>query len=573
MAGSAEGSGGQTLLPVRMITEFAYCPRLFHLMFVDGEWEDNAFTEEGRHVHRRVDELEHVLPEAAPLAAEELRTTREAGDEPPVVTRSVTLGSEVLGVTARLDLVSTADHEAAPIERKRGHVPDNDARSHEPERVQLMAQGLLLRAHGYSCDHGILYFDASRRRVTVPFTEELEARTLQFIELARQQAESRVIPSPLRDSPKCAGCSLAGICLPDETIALTESPRDSAAPEVRRLYPVRSDATPLYVQEQGARIGTERGVLTVKKDGQLLANARLADTDHLVIMGNVSISEQAVHVLCEAAIPIVHCSTGHWFYGVTHGIEMRSAFSKAAQFRAAQDDHARCALARAVVIAKIANQRTLLRRNGRPPSEEALIELRGSLRDAERARSVDELLGIEGNAARCYFSRFGTTLRPPSGGVEFEFGDRNRRPPRDPVNAMLSFGYAILAKECTVALLGVGLEPHWGFYHAPRHGRPALALDLMEEFRPLIVDSAVITAINTGMVKPSDFTRGKSGCLLKPSGRKAFLQALEARLDQLVTHPTFGYRLSWRSTIRLQGRLLARTMRGDVPAYTGVVTR
>jgi CRISPR-associated protein Cas1 len=131
----------------------------------------------------------------------------------------------------------------------------------------------------------------------------------------------------------------------------------------------------------------------------------------------------------------------------------------------------------------------------------------------------------------------------------------------------------MLAKECTVTLLAEGLDPWWGLYHKPRHGRPALALDLMEEFRPLVVDSAVITAINTGMVTADDFTRSQAGCILNDRGRKAFIRAYEARLDQLVTHPAFDYRCSWRSIIRLQARLLARWLSNDVPEYTGMTTR
>lgn len=138
---------------------------------------------------------------------------------------------------------------------------------------------------------------------------------------------------------------------------------------------------------------------------------------------------------------------------------------------------------------------------------------------------------------------------------------------------MLSFGYALLAKECTVALAAVGLDPFWGFYHQPRHGRPALALDLMEEFRPLVVDSAVITALNTGMVAVSDFVRAGNACSLSGTGRKAFIRAYEGRLDQLATHPAYDYRCSWRRLIGLQAQLLARHLRGDVAQYRGITTR
>jgi CRISPR-associated protein Cas1 len=169
-------------------------------------------------------------------------------------------------------------------------------------------------------------------------------------------------------------------------------------------------------------------------------------------------------------------------------------------------------------------------------------------------------------------------LRPKDGACpDFDLNGRNRRPPRDPVNACLSFAYAILVKECTMALAGVGLDPFWGFYHQPRHGRPALALDLMEEFRPLIADSAVITAINTGMIGPGDFIGGSrdgaAACQMTPAGRKALITAIETRLDQLATHPLFDYRCSWRAMIRLQAQLLARWLRRDIPAYQGIITR
>jgi len=157
--------------------------------------------------------------------------------------------------------------------------------------------------------------------------------------------------------------------------------------------------------------------------------------------------------------------------------------------------------------------------------------------------------------------------------TEWDFKNRNRRPPKDPINALLSFGYAMLVKECTTALIAEGFDPYWGFYHQPRHGRPGLALDLMEEFRTPVVDSAVITAINTGMVREGDFEIAKAGCAMKPTARKAFIKAYEGRLDQLVTHPIFDYRCSWRTVIRLQVKLLARWVRGEIETYPGMETR
>jgi CRISPR-associated protein Cas1 len=558
------------LLPVRMLNEYVFCPRLFHLMHVEGRWEDNVYTVEGRHAHRRGDDQDEVLPDprSAAKPGGDL-----FGDPAPAVARSVQLGSDRLGVIAKLDLVEATNDSAMPVETKRGRVPDNPERSWEPERVQLMAQGLLLREHGYRVERGVLYYAGSRTRVEVPFTPELEARTLAYIEQARLAGKRTTLPQPLDNSPKCNGCSLSGICLPDETLVLQHVPADPVAPEVRRLYPPREDAVPLYVQEQGASVGKSGESLVISFQREEVARAGIKDVSQLVLCGNISVSAQTLHMLCEAGIPTVHLSMGHWFYGITSGMTLRNAYNRAAQFEAAGDQGRRLALAREIVRAKGANQRTMLRRNADPRPERELGEMDRLIDAVDRTGGVDELLGIEGSLAAIYFAAFSGLLRSGEVETDWDFKNRNRRPPRDPVNALLSFGYALLTKECTVALAAEGLDPWWGLYHRPRHGRPALALDLMEEFRPLVVDSAVVTAINTGMVRQRNFTRSASGCMLNPAGRKAFIRAYEARLDQFVTHPIFDYRCSWRTLIRVQARFLSRWLRGDVPLYVGMTTR
>jgi CRISP-associated protein Cas1 len=569
--GVAEAS--EDLLPVRMLNEYAYCPRLFHLMYVEGRWDDNVYTVEGKHAHRRVDQLDHVLPDPDASENERPASSRPTDDdEPPQVSRSVPLASERLGLTAKLDLVSTAGSDAVPVETKRGRVPKNPERSWEPERVQLMAQGLLLREHGYQCDHGVLYFTGSRSRVDVPFTAELEARTLWFVEQARLAAHREELPPPLEDSPKCFGCSLNGICLPDETLALQSVPEDPVAPGVRRLYPARDDALPLYVQEQGAKVGKSGENLVVRKGTETLATARLKDVSQLVLCGNVGVSAQTIHLLAEAAVPLVHLSSGLWFYAITYGISLRNAYDRAAQFAVASQPMRCLGFAKEIVSAKGLNQRTMLRRNG-SASDRTLGEMSQLISKVGGAEGAAQLLGLEGGIAAHYYRHFGSMLSPRDFDAEWDFERRNRRPPRDPINALLSFGYALLTKECTVALLAEGLDPWWGFYHRPRHGRPALALDLMEPFRPLIVDSAVVTAVNTGMVKAKDFTTSHAGCMLNAVARKSLIRAYESRMDQLVTHPLFDYRCSWRSMIRVHARLLSRWLRGDVPRYESIVTR
>jgi CRISPR-associated endonuclease Cas1/CRISPR-associated protein Cas4 len=550
-----------------MLNEYAYCPRLFHLMYVDGRWDNNVFTEEGREAHARVDRQDHVLPE--PAAGTD---TPQEGDPPPDIVRSVMLDSPALGLVGKPDVVETEGGLAVPVDTKRGSPPDNPLYSHEPERVQLMAQGLLLREHGYASTHGFLYFAEARRRVEIPFTPELETRTRFLLREARACTRQKKPPPPLDDSPKCVGCSLAPVCLPDETNLLNS--RGQTEPvDIRRLYPSRDDALPLYVQEQGSRIGKEGERLAVHRGGGETEKFRFRDVSQVVMSGNVTTTPQALHHLCESGIPIVHLSTGGWFYGITHGHGLRNAYDRAAQFAATADSGRCLAFAKAVVEGKARNQRTLLRRNAGPETGDALDDMARVIDRIGTAPDCESLLGIEGTLAASYFGSWSHMIKVESLGKTFDFTGRNRRPPKDPVNAMLSYGYALLVKECTVALMAEGLDPWWGLYHRPRHGRPALALDLMEEFRPLVVDSAVLSAVNTGMVGANGFVTGVSGCLMKPPARKALIQAYEQRMDQLVTHPIFDYRCSWRSIIRVQARLLARWLRGDVPEYVGMTTR
>src|SRR5208337_4007490 len=182
------------------------------------------------------------------------------------------------------------------------------------------------------------------------------------------------------------------------------------------------------------------------------------------------------------------------------------------------------------------------------------------------------------NAARIYFANFIGMLKVENDSdheapFKFEFTHRNRRPPIDPVNALLSFAYSLLAKDLTIICHSVGFDPFIGFYHQPRFGRPALALDLMEGFRPLIADSVVIGAINTGMVSRDDFIQVGPAVAPTPKGRKGFLRAYEQRMDTLVTHPLFGYRVNYRRVLEIQARLLARVLAGEMQRYVGFETR
>ena len=219
------------------------------------------------------------------------------------------------------------------------------------------------------------------------------------------------------------------------------------------------------------------------------------------------------------------------------------------------------------------------------PPAAAIAKLKILSSSALRAESLESLLGTEGAAAALYFEHFSGLLKHDDHipGLEptpqtkdpftFNFTQRNRRPPTDPVNAMLSLAYSLLAKDATIALLSCGLDPYLGLYHQPRHGRPALALDLMEEFRPLIAESTVLTAINTGMVTPNSFIQAGHSVNLSPTGRKAFFQAYENRINTTITHPLFDYKVTYRRALELQARLLMRVLEGETPHYQPFLTR
>ena len=228
----------------------------------------------------------------------------------------------------------------------------------------------------------------------------------------------------------------------------------------------------------------------------------------------------------------------------------------------------------------------MLRRNWRDGEakarRETLDRLRAARRSAAGAASLPQLLGLEGDAAAMYFRAFAGLLAPPRleeriGTVEalapFQFLARNRLPPRDPVNAMLSLAYAMLTRNLTIALASVGLDPYRGFFHAPRYGRPALALDVMEPFRAIVADSVVLSAVNTGEVSANHFVLGATGTGLTSAGRRRFVEAFERRLSQETTHPIFGYRLSMRRLILLQARLLGRHLLGEQPTYPHYLPR
>ncbi len=719
----SEAFTDEELIPVRMLNEFTYCPRLAYLEWVQGEFADNLDTRQGTFGHRNVDKPStRPFPVEAPSSDAQESQSPDTQETPSPdaceKTRSVMLSAYREGLVAKLDLLERDGAGVTPVEYKKGAIPDNPDQAWEPERVQLCAQGLILRENGYTCESGELYYIESRHRVTVPFDEALVMRTRQLIQRLREMGRSKQMPPPLVDSPKCPRCSLVGICLPDETNLLMQEhlatsaaipdsnpeaamrvpsiiSRESAVP-VRRLLPARDDALPIYVKEQGAFVGKDGERLVVRHREAKLISVPLIEVSQVSLFGNVQMSSQALREIVDRGIPVCHFSYGGWFHAITTGHVQKNIELRIAQFAIASDPIRSLKLAKGFISAKIKNCRTLLRRHGKPdlnseqpiettdtsrslndatvqdirneitdtqrandlpilnplydahkpavpeetqrandlpilnPSHDAhkpavpdpsynahepavpdepqrandlpilnpsydahepavpdrsydarepavpdahekrLRDLAELLKKVDRAASAETLLGLEGMAAKLYFAGFSKILK---GGAAFEMNGRNRRPPRDPVNAILSFVYALLTKEVMIALQTVGFDPLLGFFHKPRYGRPSLALDLAEEFRPIIADSTALMAINNGEVSASSFLSRAGAVALTETGRKAVIAAFERRLEQEITHPIFGYKISYRRVLEVQARLLSRVVLGELDEYPGFCTR
>lgn len=654
------------LLRARMLNEFVYCPRLFYYEQVEGVFVSNADTERGSAIHEKVDRGKGSLPKARRKAKAEEETaadaetaveapTTETGEpdladlkthtpeenapkEETIHSRSAMLSSARLGVVAKMDLVevkmsarrpddlfsSREVQSVTPVDYKAG-APKIGREANElwdADKMQLGLQILILRDNGYACDEGIIYYRATRQRVPLRMTPEIEAWIMDQIARARELAASPTIPPPLVNNPKCVRCSLAPVCLPDETRLLsvvtignrgaqswTAQPRAQSQPSPsqisalrtqtppRRLIAARDDERALYLNTQGHRVGIKSERLVIKDGDSVIDEIRLNDVTHVALFGNIQLSTQAVQELCEQEIPVAYFSMGGWFYGLTRGHGLKNVHTRIQQFAAASNPLQCLAVAQKIVQAKIRNHRTMLMRLHTQPPGAAVVGLKEIAARVTDARGLDELLGMEGAAAALYFQHFSGMIKVGKDDTDdeipglddnpksqarrkaeteafnFDFTHRRRRPPTDPVNALLSLAYSLLAKDCTIAALAVGFDPYVGFYHQPRHGRPALALDLMEEFRPLVAESAVLTAINNRMITSGHFVRAGDAVNLTPHGRRAFFHAYEQRMNALITHPVFDYKVSYRRVLELQARLLARWLTGEIPDYVPMVTR
>ena len=561
----------ESLWPTRNVAEYAYCPRLFYYMEVEGIHLPSDDTEKGNRVHRRADQ---PSPESVVHAAAESDT--------PKAVRSLTLTSDYLGLTATLDLAEIEGNVAVPVEFRKGkphHLrseEDDDECNVEPwptDRVQVGLQCILLEEAGYSVPRAVLYYAAERRRIELPFNAPLRDEALATLDAAKACAAGPR-PLPLVNDPRCPRCSLQPICLPDEVHHQRESGGGNGKHRPRNIWPPRDDGVHVVAQQDGTKVGIRGAALTVTdRDGRKLKELPLAGVETLSPLGSVQVSTQALHVLADRGIPVSFLSAAGRVVAMIDPLDSTSAETRRAQVRRFDQPEPSLALSRTLVAAKIVNQRTLLMRNHDGPLPPRVAdELATQAEQAARAASVDSARGHEGQAAALYFGNFAGMIKGELAN-EFDAHGRQRRPPPDPVNAALSFAYAMLTHECTAALRAASLEPSIGAFHVSRPGRPALSLDLMEPFRPLIADSVVITAFNRGELRPGHFLRTAAGCMFTDDGRKAFFSVYGRRMSDEVTHPAFGYKLPYRRMIILHARMIAAWLLGEVPTLDFLTTR
>ena len=595
----------QPPLPVRRLHNFIYCPRLFYYQWVENIFQENADTVAGSFAHRNVD---------APSRLDENKA-KALGESIPegARLRSLKIESESLGLVGVVDVVEGGADGAEVVDYKKGsarRTSDGERIAKEPDAVQVAAHALMLREQGVNAVRGWIYYAEDKRRVPVEFTDELLAKVRTAIDEAKALARAGKCPPPLKNDPRCLFCSAYPICLPGEShwwaaqfrkekpgpqlmfafagngAPVSDPARSSEsdehagpeagapkaeAPDLREApRPENDEGEVLVVQTPGAQIGQRGDQLQVTVKGEVVRKLPGHQVRAIYCFGAVQLTAQAVETCLDLGIDVSYFSPAGRFIGMLRGLPASGVDARRGQYRLFEQEGIRLHLARECIRAKIHNQRVMLMRNGDVP-DRVLILMAGFRDQTAEASDLTQLIGIEGAAAAIYFEQFATMLK----GAEwkFDFRGRNRRPPRDPVNSLLSMGYSILAKELSGVCHAVGLDPFLGFLHQPRYGRPALALDLMEEFRPLTADSVAISLVNRGELGPEDFIRSANGTFLNEAGRRRFWEAWFRRLDTEVSHPEFGYKMAYRRMFEVQGRQLWRYLRGEAATYHGFTTK
>jgi len=400
----------------------------------------------------------------------------------------------------------------------------------------------------------------------IAITRSMKNQAAETLDLMWEIFEGDYIPPPVDDF-RCTVCPFAEVCLPDEVnlmlngVDATPSRRGRKS-QVRRM---------LYVDEPFAKISFSSGKIVVSDENkEELAQIPVELVDRAYLAGNILITDRALQEFMKRDIYIAMFSSRGKFEGMFIPERSRDVSVRIEQVKRSEDENFRVNVAKKLVLGKIKNECWVvfrrLRGKYRRPVRKIKTNTEKFRRMLIRARTIDEILGIEGFSTKLYFSFFDLLIENP----RFSFEGRTRRPPLDEMNAMLSYGYTLLTSELVGICYAVGLDPYIGIYHRSRYGSPALALDLIEEFRAPLVDSLVLKLVNQKIIRPDDFyykERPYKAVYLNRFGRKKFFKYYNDRLNVEITHPLFGKRYTWRRILEIQARLMAKVITGEIDEY------
>jgi CRISPR-associated protein Cas1 len=519
-------------LRIGIVAHHAFCPRRAWLE-VNGEQTDTGQVAQGLVDHDAVDDP---------------ATSRGA------TLRAVEIHSDRLGLAGRCDTIELDDgdgamtvveHKAAPVRRSSDPTL--------PQRVQLALQALCLRERGHHVRAAAIWFSTTRRRVPVELDDDLMALAIEQVALARAVAEDPKPPPPLEDDPRCGRCSHVGVCLPDEHRERVAARRIAVSDPVGRV---------LHLSTPGSRASLRRGQIVVRA-GDVDTTVPFEQVAGLVVHGNADVSAALLRETLDRGYPVVWCAWSGKVVGWATPVDGPNGHARRRQHLMSEQQ--RLAVAQAIVGAKIRNQAALLRRR----DSDVPARLRTLAKSAVSTQAVEALLGLEGRAAALYFPAFASALHPAWATMT----GRVARPARDNVNAALNVAYALLLSDVLRSIVACGLDPAGGMLHSAGRNKPALALDLMEEFRAPVADSAVAWAINNGELGARDFRRDLDAVRLTPRGRKALIAAYERRASTELSHPHFGYRVTWRRAMEVQARMFLALALDEIDRYRPIELR
>ncbi|MCG8419796.1 MAG: type I-MYXAN CRISPR-associated endonuclease Cas1 [Proteobacteria bacterium] len=532
---------------VMALHALAYCERLFYLEEVEEIRVADAAIWAGRRLHQELDEPEDII--------------------------TLTLEDETLGIRGRLDAIRRRDGSLYPVEHKRGRCkkdPNKQPQAWDSDRLQALAYAMLLESHtGQAVVEARVRYHASNATVRIPVDEQGRSDVTAAVLRARQLSSTTDRPPVTSDERKCIRCSLAPVCLPEESrLADTvERPADQR-PAPLRLYPPDHERRSLHVVSHRARVGRSSDSLSVTDPDKKVERFSCREVSDIVLHGHAQITTQALRLCAKEGIPVHWVTTSGAYLGAFTG-QVNAVQRRIRQYRGLAGDDFAIQLSRRLIVAKIELQlRHLLRssrKNGgvRDTIASDLDNMRQAIKGAAGSTERSQLMGHEGTAARAYFRALAGLVNPDAG-AEMVPSGRSRRPPLDRFNALLSFGYSLLYRDVVSAVMRVGLEPAFGMLHQPHSAAYPLALDIMELFRVPIVDMAVLGAVNRRMFHPAQhFTVTGHQVWLSDQGRRRFISVYERRKQEEHRHPAIGYTLSYARMIELEVRLLEKEWSGE----------